>query len=916
MNNRWIRMISMLLALFPSFWVTAALWESVSMMQREGMALNPRVVEYQLYRLDIPRFQNRIEQAQIQIEVPAPDGQMVSVLLSNDSVMAPELAAKFPEIKSYIGKDDTGQQIGRFGMSPYGFHGMYLYQGKYVFIDAVKKTDGMYYQVYTRDGVRPPENFPVDKVLYQEESRKLDPPLKRAARATSRRTLRLAISTTGEYSAFHFNQTSATTDADKKSAVAAELAKLVTRVNQVYEVDVNITFQLIANNDAVIYLDAATDPFTNNTSQDIDINDDEQAATIGVANYDIGHVVSTGGGGFAGLGVACSSSAIKSQGVTGASSPEGDAFYIDFVSHELGHQLNARHTFNGTTSNCGGSRSSGVAYEPGSGTTVMAYAGICDTQNLQSNTDPYFHAASIDEINAHLSDNTSCGTTVVQTNDAPVADAGGNFTIPANTPFMLTGSGTDADGDTLLYVWEQFDLGTASSSVAEMVDNGSRPLFRSFTPTTSTERSFPKVSDVLQGGTPSLGETYPTTSRTMNFRLTVRDQNGGTDFDNMQVAVDAASGPFTVTQPTESSVWEIGSQQTVTWNVANTNAPPVNCTDVKIELSTNGGTNFTETLIASTPNDGSATITVGNNVSSNGRIKVSCVNHIVYAVSAKNHAITTGTTLPASAITVAIPPSVEDTVFTVLKSQITLSNSDDFTFQVVTTSTSNYTVSGAQVTPSANFTGSLDLTIEVSPASLASSTTKVAQVTITPVNDAPIANDFTVANLQAGQQTTVNVLSNTSDVDGDALTVTTATIVSGNGTLQSSTNGFTYTAAAGDSGTVTVDYTISDGDGETDVGRVSIPIIAGAPSTDPGSGDSGSGDSGSGDSGSGDSSVGIGNGNGSSNGSSNNTDTGSTDTSTNDTDTGTTSFGSSSGGSMSWLLLILFVITLRSRRTQ
>jgi hypothetical protein len=605
------------------------------------------------------------------IDLPLPDGTFGSFAFVDSPIMDEVLQAQFPDFKTYAGRmvDDPSTTV-RFDYLPTtGFHAMILSpRWGTIYVDPYTRNDTMNYTSYFKRDLQRNPGDPVQRCLFSPstelgpvEQYIADDQISARSFAGTLRTYRLGVAATGEYTAFF----GGTVD-----GAMSGITTTMNRVNGIYERELSLRMTLIGTNSNVIYTDALTDPYTN--SDGVRMLCENQAnfnSVIGNANYDIGHVFSTGGGGIAFLNSPCNGTTtrncsayglgtvagLKAGGVTGSSSPTTDAFDVDYVAHEMGHQFGGNHTFNGTTLNCsGGTRVASAAAEPGSGTTIMAYAGICAAENVQSNSDDYFHAKSLDEIQTNISMGVSsaCVSTTSTGNNAPTVNAGADFTIPANTPFTLEASGSDGDGDTITYGWEEYDFnGTAAPP---NTDDGSRPIFRSFDPTTSSSRTFPALTYALNGTTPPLGESLPTTTRAMNFRVTVRDNRsggGGTNDDDMVVNVTSAAGPFLLTSPNGGGT--LNGLVTVTWNVANTTASPVSCANVAILLSTDSGTTFGTTLAASTANDGSETVSLPQTTTSTARIKVQCgATHTFWDASNANFSI-----VPATPTPTPVPPT-------------------------------------------------------------------------------------------------------------------------------------------------------------------------------------------------------------------------------------------------------------------
>jgi hypothetical protein len=577
----------------------------------------------------------------VMISIPFPDGTNKDFYLVESPIMEPALAAKFPELKTYIirGVDNSKILSGRIDYTPLGFHALIFTEEGTVYIDPYKMRDNLnYISYYQKDFIKlnpPVQNQPclVDNPESRAEIEKILSGNNFVLSGNQLRTYRLALAADGEYTTFY------------GGTVALAMNGIVTtmnRVDAVYEKEVAIRMILVANNNLIVYTNSITDPYTNDDGGTM-LSENQTTCDniIGSSNYDIGHVFSTGGGGVAMLGCVCRAGS-KAEGVTGGPSPIGDPFDIDYVAHEMGHEFGANHTFNSTSSNCGGgNRASTAAYEPGSGTTIMAYAGICSPDDIQPHSDAYFHVKNIDEIIAYTNSGSgnSCPVTTASGNIAPVVTVpAGGWTIPVNTPFSLTGSATDANGDPLTYCWEEFDLGTAGSPNSP---SGNAPLFRSFNPVTSPTRIFPQVSDLLNN-VHTLGEILPTYTRSLVFRLTARDNKlggGGVGYSSLTFNVSSTAGPFAVTSPNTAVSWEAYSTQSITWNPANTAVSPVSCSAVNILLSTDGGNTWPITLASNTPNDGSESVIIPNNQGSTARVKVEAVGNIFFDISNVNFTI-------------------------------------------------------------------------------------------------------------------------------------------------------------------------------------------------------------------------------------------------------------------------------------
>jgi subtilisin-like proprotein convertase family protein len=588
------------------------------------------------------------------ITLPMPDGSVSRFRIVETAMMEPGLAKEFSNIKTYGGQgiDDPYATI-QLDWNELGFHGMIISPvNGTIFIDPYARGTKTQYISYNKADVSPKTPFIETVAELSDKGLKSKGAASRTLAGQciggTLRRYRLAIACTGEYARAAVGDTNAT--------VAQALSAIVTtvnRVNGVYEREVDIRLVLVDSNKNIVFTNPATDPFNgnNNSSTLIDESQTQITNRIGVANFDIGHTFSTGGGGYAAVGVVCNSRQ-KASGITGSPSPVGDAYDIDYVAHEIGHQFGASHTFNAETGNCANNGSSAANAEPGSGVTIMSYAGICgSTNNLQANSIPYFHAVSFDEIVNFINNGAgnNCAVQIATGNTAPVVNAGNDYVIPKSTPFVLNGSANDPNGDALTYSWEQINVGGKFGNWNAPV--GDDPLFRSFAPVNTGQRYFPTITNIINNST-TIGELLPSYARTLNFRLTARDNRtggGGVCFDEIAVAVDANAGPFIVTSPNTAVIWSTGTFQTVTWDVAKTNLAPINCANVTIELSTDGGLTYPATLLASTPNDGTAEIIVPDNATTTARIRVRAAGNVFFDISNINFTIQK-TTKPEFAI--------------------------------------------------------------------------------------------------------------------------------------------------------------------------------------------------------------------------------------------------------------------------
>lgn len=610
------------------------------------------------------------------ISLPNAAGSIEQFEVFEASNFEPELQAQFPDIRAYSGRGITDKNATvKLSFSPQGVQTMVFRTEKDNEFMEPYSANHKVYSVYTSH--RAKGNLPwtcstEEKAMFNSMKTQAGANTSSAVGSSSGtlKTMRLAQSCNAEYSNY-FGATSAS----QVGLVLAAFNATLTRCNGVYERDLALHLNLIANTTSVIYYNPATDPYSTTLSQWNLQLQQTLTSVIGSANYDIGHMFgASGGGGNAGcIGCVCVDPASKrslgkGSGITSPADgiPQGDNFDIDYVVHEVGHQLGANHTFSMSNEGTGANK------EVGSGITIMGYAGIT-AQDVAPHSIDIYHQASIAQIQANLATKSCPVTTNITANNvAPTIAPLSNYTIPISTPFALTGSATDANGDAVTYCWEQNDNAsstqTGTSSVASPT-KATGPNWLSFSPSASGTRTFPRLSTILAGLNvtgPLPGgdaganiEALSSVSRTLNFRLTVRDNRpysstapvtvGQTAFSDAIVTVSNTSGPFAVTSPNTAVSWVGGSSQNITWSVNNTTAAPVSCANVTISLSTDGGLTFPTVLAANTPNDGSQTVVIPNTPTSSARIKVEAVGNIFFDISNANFTITAGALKPVIA---------------------------------------------------------------------------------------------------------------------------------------------------------------------------------------------------------------------------------------------------------------------------
>uniref|UniRef100_UPI003563D0CD reprolysin-like metallopeptidase n=1 Tax=Zeaxanthinibacter enoshimensis TaxID=392009 RepID=UPI003563D0CD len=639
--NTKLRLVLSITILFLSFYGSAqqGYWKQAA----GGMETLPsaeqkvRGDDVRVFTLSESEFRDNLQQlrtarnSNLVLQIPGKQGEMTRFRVRENPVLAPSLSAKYPGIRSFIGYslDNEHERI-RFSFSHKGFQGMIIGtdEKKTVFLEKIRGSANKYL-LYNRDDLSEQDQ---EFLCYTEdEFSKQQGKTFKLVDEGQLRTFRIAVSASGEYTQYHGG-----TIEDALAAINATL----TTVNEVFETDFAVHLELIADTDLVIYADPDKDPYGANLNVEVQ---NTLSSLIGEEDYDVGHLFhrdnDSGNAGF--IGSVCKDNQ-KGSAYSAALVPQGPVYDLDFVSHELGHQFGANHTWSFE------SEGTLVQAEPGSGTTIMGYAGIVAGNNVQRNGDDYFHYYSILQVINYLK-TVSCGTLTALTNNPPVITPSGDFVIPKSTAFVLTGTATDPDpADVLTYAWEQIDNGVVTALTFGPTNPGGAN-FRSRPPGTDPSRYFPRLTEVVQGNltqsNPEIDSAWETVSsieRELNFALTVRDNaegGGQVASDLVKVSVSGDAGPFTVLSQASSQAYQSGSVQTINWDVAGTSSGEINAQTVDIYLSVDGGLTYPFQLADAVPNDGTHDVLLPGVATTEGRFMVKADNNIFFAINAADFSI-------------------------------------------------------------------------------------------------------------------------------------------------------------------------------------------------------------------------------------------------------------------------------------
>ena len=637
----------LILFLFCFLWVgqskAQSYWRKTNFNTQRGThSTDP---SFQYFTLDKVAFARVLQASEtsrsaVIVTIPNAEGKLINYYITPTQVLSEAVARKFPSIKTFVGKgvDDATEHI-RFTWSDYGLDAIMQKNLHYSFVEA-EDQEGVHYRVYKHEDTERPlvdcKTLDVPALVAESQA------LQRAtfSSANVHRTFRIAIACTYSFTTY-FNG---------KAAAFAQIVNILNKVNEVYGQQLSIAFQLVSD-DSIVFDNKNTDPFKDIEYKYWEYRSDvlQQVLDdkIGSASYDIGHLFHNGNdGGNAGcIGCVCESG---EKGQAFSSYPFGrrgilnSAFAIDVVAHEIGHQMGARHTFSYRRE-----FGSGSQMEPGSGTTIMSYAGVSRDYDVQQHADPYLHHRTVYDITNNLQ-RKSCATENSTGNTPPEIPNLKSYTIPYSTAYLLEGTATDADGDALLYTWEESDNYTESGNYNFSPTMRSGATARSMKPSAQSYRYIPRLERIVAGTltqqNPRKGDAWETVlniGRTLHWSFVVIDrplasnQTGNTVYKTIEVVVSADAGPFKVTSHNQNSTWIVGQKVKIEWDVANTDKAPVSVNKVKILFSTDNGATFSHTLATGLPNNGKAEVTIPASLkTTQGRFMIKAEENIFLAVNA------------------------------------------------------------------------------------------------------------------------------------------------------------------------------------------------------------------------------------------------------------------------------------------
>lgn len=597
-----------------------------------------------------------ITKSPVLIDLPDATGAVQRFYISECQTLSPETALSFPEIKTYDLRSLDGSIRGRLTLSPLGVQAMLVSPAGRYYITPVDFSGSDLHRVYFSRDYETPASIicGVDDLEDQIKG----PQMKTTALLGDcmLRTYNFAVAATGEFTTLLGNQTNA----------IASITSTVANINLIYERDLGIHLNLITNT-SITYTNAGTDPYPTAsfpTQTILDNNTNALNTNIGSSNFDIGMVFNNGWNGGLAYTPGLCNAVTKGGGAAGITGAPFGPVMENVVAHEIGHLFSAKHTMSaGTGTLCIDNLNLPTAYEIGGGSTIMAYAGsVCAGMAYQNNTDDYFHFNSVKVIRTYAQSLSTCGTTTNAGNTAPVLSvAASGYTIPVSTPFELDATGLDNNNNYLTYTFEQYDVAGSAMTTAPAASSATGPMFRSYPPSTANSRTFPALSYILSNTSYSW-EVLPSVSRTLNFKVLVRDNNSGDGCvaqDSIAVTTNSSAGPFAITSQNAPVSYTANGTNTMplTWNVASTTSAPVSCSSVNIYFSANNGQTFPYTLATNLPNNGTASVIVPNVNTTTGRIKIKAANNIFFDIN--NAPITVSSSCTANGSTFS--PSVNVT---------------------------------------------------------------------------------------------------------------------------------------------------------------------------------------------------------------------------------------------------------------